>query len=523
MRTCAGDTICAMTPLLSVQDLSLDYGPTREGTVPVLQNASLSMEPGEIVGLLGPSGCGKTSLLRCILGVPAPDARIRCAALRFEDRDLLSMSMSERRVLRFRRMGFIFQDPAGRLSPFRRVRSQLADLLPSTATRADLLHALAGAGFSDPERTAAAYPHQLSGGEAQRVAIAQALAAQPSLLLADEPSSALDTVTQRHILDLLLRLRALHRTAMLIVSHDPALLAAIADRILTLQGGVLADYRPSLASRSTPPAHADHSPAAPLLQVRHLQFAHATHRLWPRTTRSTPILRQVSLDLAPGESLAIVGASGSGKSTLACCLAGIESRYSGEILFAGASLDLPRSLASRARIQLVLQDTVGALNPRLTIAEILAEPLRIHARSLSTPRNVAERIRQMLAAVTLPATYLTRRPPQLSGGERQRVAIARALMLQPSLLLLDEALTGLDRALQDSILALLDQLRAHMHLACLHFTHDLGRFLRSADRIALLHQGRIVECHPAADFARRASHPAALQLLHAILPDPCQL
>ena len=520
MRTFAGDTICAMTPLLSVQDLSLDYGPAREGTVPVLQGASLSMEPGEIVGLLGPSGCGKTSLLRCILGVPAPAARIRCAALRFEDRDLLAMSMSERRTLRFRRMGFIFQDPAGRLSPFRRVRSQLRDMLPRAATRADLLQALAGAGFSDPERAAAAYPHQLSGGEAQRVAIAQALAAQPSLLLADEPSSALDTVTQRHILDLLLRMRALRRTAMLIVSHDPALLAAIADRVLSLQAGALADYVPSHVSRPAPPALTGHSQAAPLLQVRHLRFAHVAQRLWPHTVRTTPILRQVSLSLAPGESLAIVGASGSGKSTLARCLAGIESRYSGEILFAGAPLDPPRSLASRAQIQLVLQDTVGALNPRLTIAEILAEPLRIHARSRGTPRNVDERIGHMLAAATLPATCLTRRPPQLSGGERQRVAIARALMLQPSLLLLDEALAGLDRALQDSILELLDRLRAQMHVACIHFTHDLGCFLRSADRIALLHQGDIVECHPAADFVRLAEHPAALQLLHAILPEP---
>lgn len=518
---CAGGTICAMPPLLSVQDLSLDYGPSRQGARSVLQHVSFVIQRDESIGLLGSSGSGKTSLLRCILGMPSPSARVRCGALRFDDSDLLAMPARARRLLRNRRMGYIFQDPVSRLSAFRRVRSQLKDMLPSGAHRSDVLAALRAVGFDDPERIAAAYPHQLSGGEAQRVAIAQALAVQPSLLLADEPSSALDTFAQRRILDLLLQLRAQRPLAMLIVSHDPALLRAVADRILVLREGSLAEYEPRSARRPmrrSAPAAA----VAPLLQVRDLHFSYAQRRIWARSLRVTSILRGIDLQVAPGECLAVIGASGSGKSTLARCIAGIEARHNGEVLFQGERLGSTRSLDARAAIQLILQDTIGALNPRLSVAEILVEPLRIHPPRASqhrAPQSIAARIRAILSAVSLPEELLKRRPPQLSGGERQRVAIARALILKPSLLLLDEALTGLDRDLQESIVDLLDSLRAEMHLACIHFTHDLARVLRSADRVAVLDRGRIVECLPASGFASQASHPASLQLLRAMLLD----
>ena len=511
-----------MHPLLSVQDLSLDYSPSRQSTASVFKDVNFVIQRNEVIGLLGPSGSGKTSLLRCILGMPAPAARIRCAALRFLDSDLLSMPQRARRILRRRHMGFIFQDPVSHLSPYRRVCSQLQDTFPRAASNSELLEALHRVGFDQPARIAAAYPHQLSGGEAQRVAIAQALATQPSLLLADEPSSALDTLAQRRILDLLLQLRTEQQISMLIVSHDPALLAAIADRILVLRAGSLAPYEPRPQPRTAQPP-ASTTPSAPLLEVRNLRFAHAQHRLWQRTPRITPVLHNVSLRIAPGECLAIIGASGSGKSTLARCIAGLESRFTADIVFHGERLGAARSRAARAGIQLILQNTAGALNPRLTVAEILAEPLRIHPPRSASPHeapSIDARIRAILAGVSLPIAYLARVPSQLSGGERQRVAIARALILKPSLLLLDEALTGLDRDLQESILALLDALRQQMHLACIHFTHDLSRVLHSADRVAVLHQGSIVECLPASAFAAEARHPASLQLLRAILPDP---
>jgi peptide/nickel transport system ATP-binding protein len=511
-----------MQPLLSVQALSLDYALSPRRSSSVLKDVSFVIQPNQAIGLLGPSGSGKSSLLRCILGMPAPAARLRCATLRLQNRDLLHISASERRALRRRSIGFIFQDPLSRLSPYRRVESQLRDMLPPNARRSAVLAALGATGFTDPERIAAAFPHQLSGGEAQRVAIAQALAQQPSLLLADEPSSALDTFTQRRMLDLLQQLRAQRHLAMLIVSHDPGLLAAITDRILVLRAGSLVEYEPHPASRAArlpAPAVA----AAPILQVSGLRFAYVQHRLWPRTPRVTPILRDIQLSVAPGECLAVIGASGSGKSTLARCIAGLESHFTGNTFFNGERLDASRSRAARAGIQLILQDTVGALNPRLTIADILAEPLRIHPPRPTphhTSRSIHARVRAILDAVSLPAAFLAHRPPQLSGGERQRVAIARALILRPSLLLLDEALTGLDRDLQDSVLALLDSLRTQMRLACIHFTHDLARVLRSANRVAVLDRGVLVECLPADAFAAQACHPASLQLLRAMLPDP---
>ena len=511
-----------MQPLLSVQDLSLDYSYSSQSCASVLKNVNFVIQKGETVGLLGPSGSGKTSLLRCILGMPAPSARIRCAAMRFEDRDLLAMPSRVRRTLRHRRMGFIFQDPVSHLSPYRRVRSQLRDMLPSTASNTDLLDALHDIGFDQPMRIAAAYPHQLSGGEAQRVAIAQALAARPSMLLADEPSSALDSVTQRRILDLLLQLRAQQQIAMLIVSHDPALLSAIANRILVLRAGSLVDYEP-LPRRRIARMPAPAAPSSPLLEVRGLTFSYTQHRLWPRAPRITPVLNGISLSIEPGQCLAVIGASGSGKSTFARSIAGLERRFTGDILFNGEHLGPSRPRAVRAAIQLILQDIVGALNPRLTVADILAEPLRIHpphSTSPDAPGSIDTDIRAILNAVSLPSAYLTRTPAQLSGGERQRVSIARALILEPSLLLLDEALTGLDHDLQESILALLDTLRQERRLTCIHFTHDLSRVLRSADRVAVLHHGSVVESLPAGAFAREARHPASLQLLRAMLPDP---
>lgn len=528
--------ICAMKPVLCIRDLSLNYRLSKDKRVRVLHDANLIIKAGETVGLLGPSGSGKTSLLRCILGMPMPEAEVRCAELQFEGSDMTTMTARQLHALRRNRMGVIFQDPAHRLSPFRRIGGQMGDAFPGGHHRADILSSLSSVGLADPARIASSYAHELSGGECQRVAIAQALAAKPSLLLADEPSSALDTVSQRQILDLLLGVRSELGIAMLVISHDPALLSALADRILVLRAGALDDYAPARSATFHTHRHfcaAEKEKEKPLLKVSDVHLAYGSYRGWMKwRARHTPhpALRGSSLQVEQGECVAVVGASGSGKSTLARCIAGIDFPQSGEISLSGEVLPQARPLALRARLQLILQDTVGALNPRLTVAQILAEPLSIHRhRTFRGPWPHArrgdelERIPQVLASVSLPLEYLERRPAQLSGGERQRVAIARALVLRPSILLLDEALTGLDRDLQQSMLVLLDELRTQIGLTCVHFSHDLGQMLRVTDRIAVMDEGRIVECHAAAQFSRLASHPASLRLLHAILDPPADL
>ncbi len=522
-----------MKPVLSIQELSLDYRLSKGKQVRVLRGTSLAIGQGEAVGLLGPSGSGKTSILRFILGMPSPGAETRCAALQFEGRDLLRMTARERHTLRRNRMGVIFQDPLSRFSPFRRISRQVQDVFPRRYSRIDTLRCLSDVGLADPERIASSYSHQLSGGECQRIAIAQALVSEPSLLLADEPSSALDTVAQRHILDLLIKVRAQHGMAMLVISHDPATLLALVDRILVMRDGILYDYDPprsTLRGSQRSIRSKEIETEVPLLEVRNLRLQHGSSRRWRSWLESHqphPALQGVNLAVRPGECVAVVGGSGSGKSTLARCIAGIDAPQAGVIYFAGSPLLHTRPLLLRAHLQLILQDTVGSLNPRLTVAQILEEPLRIHQRrptmshiQSSVQKDTKDRINRALAAVSLPVEYSERCPPQLSGGERQRVAIARALVLHPSLLLLDEALTGLDHELQQSVLELLGALRAQMGLTCIHFSHDLSQMLLVADRIAVMDEGRIVESHPAAEFSRAARHPASLRLLDAMLAKP---
>ncbi len=531
-----------MQPILAIEDLSLVYRLPKGRRLGVLRRVSLSIGAGEVVGLLGPSGSGKTSLLRYILGVGMEGSESKCALLKFEDMNLLAMNHWQRHRLRRERMGIIFQDPTHRLSAFRRIRRQLEDAGGSCSSESGALASLERVGFVDPGRIASSFPYELSGGECQRIATAQAIAANPMLLLADEPTSALDTVAQRQILDLMLKIRRERKVAMMVISHDPELLRALADRVLRLHDGVIVGHVPSPARSRSPRSKpgttlqmTGERATQSVLDVRDLTLTFGLPQPetgwmplpdWGRTRKFHAALQGVNFSVQQGSFVAVVGRSGSGKSTLAACIAGIALPQSGEMLFCEKPLLPVRSQEQRAQIQLILQDTVGALNPRLTVAQILEEPLRIHRNQLPgksgrryTDKQMQARAYSILGDVSLAPEYLTRTPAQLSGGERQRVAIARALMLQPTLLLLDEALTGLDHDLQDSILELLGDLRRHKELTCIHFTHDLRRMLIAADQIAVMDEGLIVEVHPAWEFARKACHPASVRLLDAMLLD----
>jgi peptide/nickel transport system ATP-binding protein len=439
------------------------------------------------------------------------------------------------RRIRGARIGYVPQDPVGGLDPTRRVRAQIAEVLRvhRIGTRADRRSrvdaALREAGIAEPERVGARYPHELSGGLAQRVLIAQAIVAAPELIIADEPTSALDVTVQKEVLDNLARAAAERGAALLLITHDLAVAAERADRVLVLEGGTLIEQGPARQvltapqhayTRSlvaaTPAAIADAlrgrtapTAATPLLQATGLR----------RTFRrfGTPDVRavdDVSLSVARGRTLALVGESGSGKTTTARMLSRLEVLDAGSVQLDGAEIGALRGRELRAlrrRIQYVHQNPRSALDPRFTVAQAIAEPLRAFGVA-----DAADRVRRLADLVALPAASLGRSTALLSGGQAQRVSIARALALEPSVLVLDEAVSALDVAIQARILDLLTELQRELDLAYVFVSHDLSVVAQIADEVAVMHDGRIVEDGSVARVFTSPEHPYTRRLLAAV-------
>lgn len=528
-----------MQALLRVSGLNVAYR-TGDQTVPALRNISFTLEEGETLGITGASGSGKTSLGLALLGL-FPLATKVSGEIRFDDKDLNAGS-KEIAKLRGSGISMIFQEPALALNPVLRVGKQMVHVLRSHGKKTSELkreidHAFREAGLTNPQRIAHAYPHQLSGGERQRVAIAQALVSRPRLLIADEPLSALDPITQEEILELLQRLKKDRYLSVLFITHGSAILSAIANRVLVMRdgeiiaSGALSELREKDSDRyvrallspaqeipSSRTVHSDGLESAEhpsLLQVSHVSKRLVQSHFLFREKFAVFALRNVNLEMRAGTTTALIGESGSGKSTLARCIAGFETIDTGQILFNGSAI---KTNSAPKQVQLIFQDAATALNPRLAAAQLIAEPLELAKWSDQKERD--RRVLELLEDVGLDPDSRYRLPHQFSGGQKQRIAIARALSLNPQLLILDEALSGLDLPLQARMVQLLLKLQSKYRLSYLYISHDLNFLSLFAEEIAVMHEGTIVERLSPKDLSH-ASHPhtqalfASSRKLHA--------
>ncbi|WP_079419801.1 ABC transporter ATP-binding protein [Thiomonas intermedia] len=524
----------ASTPLLSVRGLQVRFGDQT-----VVHDLDLDVAAGEKVALVGESGSGKTVSALAVLRLLS-DAR-QTGSVRFDGRELSSLSERAMRALRGKDIAMIFQEPMTALNPLHPVGRQIAEVLewhealPRRAAWARAVDLLAQMGLDQPARRAADYPHQLSGGQRQRVMIAMALACRPRLLLADEPTTALDVTVRRQILDLLDALQAEYGLALLFITHDLPLVRRYMHRVAVLQKGrvveagavaevfsaprhpytqMLLNSRPR-RQVATPEAV---PPPAVLLRARELNVRFAqSGGFWRK--RWHTVLQNISLELPAGQTLGVVGESGSGKSTLALALLGLLPRQGGEVSLLGHD---PGRLAAaalrplRAQAQIVFQDPFASLSPRRNVAQIVEEGLEIHRPAWSAEQR-RERVEQMLAEVGLPlsAAELQRYPHAFSGGQRQRIAMARALILEPRILILDEPTSALDVSVQQQVLDLLSALQRRHGLSYVLISHDLAVIGALAHRVLVLHRGVVVEEGPAEAILRTPQQPYTQALLAA--------
>ena len=507
-------------PLVQVRDLHVRFGAKE-----VVRGVNFDIAAGEKLALVGESGSGKTITALSLLGL-AGDAAVQGSAL-FQGRDLLRLTERELRGVRGGDIAMVFQEPMTALNPLMTVGRQISEVLElkQALTQAQSWQAaielIASTGIPEPARRAAAFPHQLSGGQRQRAMIALALASRPALLLADEPTTALDVTLRGQILGLLADLQRQTGMAVLLITHDLNLVRRFADRVAVMEQGALVEQGP-VADVFGQPAHAytrrlmaskprrdvqedaANPNAPPVLQAQALRVVYPTPlpgvRGWFRKGEFVA-LQGADLRLQPGRTLGVVGESGSGKSTLAQALLGLLP-YQGSVEVAGSTWQAPAARNSkpnqrlRQKIQVVFQDPFSSLSPRLTVEEIVGEGLRVHEPGL-TPAELRQRVEAALAEVGLDETQfpglLARYPHEFSGGQRQRLAVARALIVQPQLLVLDEPTSALDVTIQQQVLALLQRLQRERGLAYVLITHDVDVVRAMAHEVLVMKDGVIVE------------------------------
>lgn len=524
--------------LLRVSGLCMDYTAANGNTVHALRGVDFAMGEQECIGVLGESGSGKSSLAQAMLRLLPSNAHITSGDVLFRGQSLMSARRGELRRIRGAEIALISQEPALALNPVLTVGRQIQDVLQAhfpmdeAQCQEKATAMLRDVGFDDPERVLRAYPHQLSGGEKQRAAITQALICAPKLLIADEPLSSLDAVTQSEVLRLLQRLQRELKLAMLFVTHDAGVLAALANKMIVMRAGeVVASGRFDELSKHADPyvrglmkpeaALADAAPrkirperdaaATPLLEIAGLTRNFEQRGFFSSRKFSVRALDGVDLNLHEGESVAVIGRSGSGKSTLARCIAGFERADSGHILLQGAPQNVSKPWPRRD-VQMIFQDAGTALNPLFTAAEIVYEPLSVARQGTELERR--QLAVHLMEEVGLDPDWYRRRAGEFSGGQRQRLALARALAAQPKLLVLDEAFSGLDLPLQGQMLRLLLDLQSRHGLTYLFITHDLNFVTLFAREVLVMDAGRIVE-RIAPQRMRESSEPATQMLVRA--------
>ena len=524
--------------LLQIEHLSV-----RAGETTLIDDLSLSMQAGEILALAGESGSGKSLTALSVLGLLGPGLGAS-GVIRLSGQDLTCLSEAQMCKRRGAQIGMVFQEPMTALNPLMTIGDQIAETvrLHRKTTRAEARAAAAQAldrvGLISAGVTPDRFPHQLSGGQRQRAAIAMAIVLAPKLILADEPTTALDVTTQAEIVDLMTGLARQDGAGLLFITHDLALAASMADRIAIMEKGRLVEagetahlfanlthpYARALVAAARPqtfpprPARPD---TAPVLEACEIVRDYAGAR--PHPFARAPLRRAVdgaSLCLQPGEIVALVGQSGSGKSTLARTLLALEAPQSGAVRLTGEAFSSATGRALRAlrpRIQAVFQDPYGSLDPRWTVARIITEPLDLTAPHLTATERQT-RAAAMLAEVGLDAGLATRHPHQLSGGQRQRVAIARALIAEPAVIVLDEATSALDVSTRGQILRLIHDLAVRRKVAFLFVSHDLATVRSLADRVIVLQGGKVVEQGPTEAVFADPRHPHTRALI-AATPD----
>jgi peptide/nickel transport system ATP-binding protein len=506
------------SPILEVQDLTIALPSGGDRGVAV-RKVSFTVGRGEIVCLVGESGSGKSVIAQSVMGLLPKSLPVTAGSIRLEGEDITHAPLSRLRELRATRMSMIFQEPMTALNPVMTCGDQIDEVLrehtklDAAARREKVLSIVGEVLLPDPERIVASYPHQLSGGQRQRIMIAMALVLDPVLLIADEPTTALDVTTQAQILKLVLDLQARHGTGVLFITHDFGVVAEIAHRVAVLRLGDLVEVgakdavlqRPQHAytrmlMASVPTlrtvARALPADAPTVLRVRDLAKTYDT-RGWFGGRRVVHAAKAVSFEIRRGQTLGIVGESGSGKSTVARCIVRLVDPTAGSVTLGTdeiATLSVGRLRPLRRRVQIVFQDPYRSLNPRRTVREAMIEgPM-----NFGTPRAEAEaKAQDLLALVRMDASALDRYPHQFSGGQRQRICIARALMLEPELLVADEAVSALDVSVQAQVLELFAEIRQRLQIAMLFITHDLRVASQVCDFLAVMRQGEVVEHGPA--------------------------
>ncbi|SCF80514.1 ABC transporter ATP-binding protein [Streptomyces sp. Ncost-T10-10d] len=532
-------------PILELDDLGVVFT-TETGEVPAVQGVSLHVRPGETLALVGESGSGKSTIALAAMGLLAGNARATGSAT-VAGHQVVGAREADLAALRGRTVSMVFQEPATALDPLTRIGRQIAEVIrnhrkiSAKEAAAEAVELLRKVGIPEPERRATAYPFQLSGGQRQRVVIAMAIANEPALLIADEPTTALDVTVQAEILDLLRRLAVETGTGVLLVTHNMGVVADFADRVAVMYHGEIVETGPvedvllrpshdytkrllaavprlSVAEAGRPAAPAAARPDTdPVVELRDISV------VFGRGKGAVRALDGVSLAVHAGETLGLVGESGSGKSTASRVALGLIPPSSGTVSLFGTDLGRTRSRARRALragIGVVLQDPVASLDARMTVGECVAEPLRVHRRELSA-KDRQSKVADVLDRVRLPRELARRAPRELSGGQRQRVSLARALVLEPRLLVADEPTSALDVSVQEAVLEVISELQHELGFACLFVSHDLAVVQHFAQRVVVMRAGRIEEqgptgatlLHPETDYTRR--------LLAAVpVPDP---
>lgn len=528
-------------PLLDIRNLHVSLPPGSDRAHAV-EDVSFAVNEGEIVCVVGESGSGKSLTARAVMGLlPEPKVRASAGEIIFNERDLLQLPKSERRLLRGEQLSMIFQEPMTALNPLMTVGDQIGEVLlvhrPSLSRGERYKRVVAlleEVHLPEPPRIAASYPHELSGGQRQRAMIAMALILDPKLLVADEPTTALDVTTQAQILKLIAELQARHGAGVMFITHDFGVVAEVAHRIVVMQQGRVVEAGPAssildrpaepytkaliaaIPSLSPPPSRID-ATAPFVLKTDKLTKTYRTggSGLFGKK-REVHAAREVTLDLRRGETLGIVGESGSGKTTVARCLVRLLQPDGGTIELGGLDL-APLSRRAlrphRKRIQMVFQDPFASLNPRRMVGDILAEGPITHGESRS---KAYARGREILSLVGLDASSADRFPHEFSGGQRQRIGLARALMLEPEILVADEPVSALDVSVQAQVLKLIADIRDRLGLSIVFITHDLRVAAQICDRIAVMKRGEVVEAGEVAAVFANPQHAYTRELLASI-------